>query len=329
VKGYKEYDASGNCYVVPQSYEEWMTDVVDKFDDSKVTDAIKGNHKLLNYIRGLIGVCRANPNIINHNNPTIIAKDTTPDYIKNLNMKKYKIPSVALKSRLEFFAESLRNALQPNVITQDLFNPITSGSFSNVQFFNPYTSRVPAMMGGNPFGIITPSLISSGTGIDTMYGRQAEIVKHGSASMFKNLFSTISNAFADVGIRLHPTDENTIGAVIKKLERYEDNLARLFSVLITVVKIARFYGITIEHIDREHPKILKLSNINTIDDVREWVIGYVKELTRGLVTNMSIQQAAAFELTHKVAPRLLDDACGKTTTGTSSAAAPKREYVKI
>lgn len=321
VQGYEETDSNGVKYKVPMSFEEWKKDVVSAFPED-VKQTILSNERLLNYLQGLIGVCRANPNILNKNNPNIIARDTTPDYIRNLNMRKYKIPNVSKKSQYEFFAESLRLAVQPHVVTQDLFNPITSGSFSNVAFVSPYTTAVPAMVGGNFYSTTVPSLISRGTG-DVM-DRQAQIVKNGSASMFSSLLATINNAFADTGLQLHPDDIARLTSVIKKLETYENQLARLCSVLINIVKIARFYGISLENVDKDHPRIMKLSDLHTIDDIRDFIRGYARELTKNMVANMSIQQSAAYELMQRVSPRLIDDCTGKQDQSSSS-----RQLVQI
>lgn len=323
VKGYDDNDSNGVKYRVPMSFEEWKTQVVANFSDD-VKNTILSNTKLLNYLKSLIGVCRSNPNILNKNNPSIIARDNTPEYIKNLNMRKYKIPSVSKKSQYEFFAESLRNATQPHVITQDLFNPITSGSFSNTMFFNPMTTMVPSMMGGNYYAAITPALPTRGTSADAM-SKQSQILKQGSASMFSTLLGTISNAFADTGLTLHQTDKDKLQAVVRKMETYENQLARMCDVLINIVKLARFYGVGLDNIDKDHPRVMKLSELTTIDDIREFVRGYAKELTKNMVSNMTVQQAAAYELMNKVGPRLLDDCTGKQP----SAVAAAKAYVDI
>lgn len=325
VKGSEETDSNGNKFKVPMSFEEWKNKIVANFSDD-VKNTILNNPKLLNYLKGLIGVCRSNPNILNKNNPSIIARDNTPEYVKNLNMRKYKIPSVSRKTQYEFFAESLRNATQPHVVTQDMFNPITSGSFSNLMFVNPLTTMVPSMLGGNFYAAINPSLPTRGTGYDAME-KQSQILKSGSASMFSSLLGTIRNAFADTGLQLHQDDQAKLTAVVKKMETYENQLARMCSVLINIVKIARFYGIGLDNIDKDHPRVMKLSELNSVDDIREFVRGYAKELTKNMVTNMTIQQAASYELMNRVGPRLLDDCTGKAPA--QSAADVARSYVDI
>lgn len=335
VQGYNETDSNGVEYIIPMTYEEWNRDVVENFPP-EVKNTIRGNSRLNTYLKGLISVCRSNPNIINKSNPQIIQRDTTPDYIKNLNMRKYKIPSVNKKAQYEFFADMLRNAVQPHNVTQDMFNPITSGSFSNVMFFNPYTTMSPSLMGGsfyakggspNTVYAITPSLITKGTGSDAL-DRQAHILKNGSASMFTNLLGTIQNAFLDVGMKLHPEDAARLRNVVEKIETYENQLARMCLVLITIVKTARLYGISLENVDKDHPRtIKKLSELHSEDDIKDFVRQYARELTRNMVTNMSIQQSAAYELMSRVGPRLIDECYGKNGEPTSTPSTSSKQLI--
>lgn len=338
VQGYEETDSNGVKYKVPMSYEEWKSEVVPGFPED-VRATILNNAKLNAYLRGLIAVCRSNPNILNKNNPNIVNRDTTPDYIRNLNMRKYKIPAVAKKSQFEFFSEMLRNATQPHIVTQDMFNPITSGSFSNVSFVNPYSSMMPSMMGGGFYpttggagGLFTatiPTLTTAGTGYENLERQSGMILKNGSASMFSNFLTTIQNANLDVGLQLHPEDVARITNVITKLETYENQLARLCSVLVNIVKLARFYGVTLENVDRDHPTtMMKLSEVQTMDDIRNFVRNYARELTKNMITNMSIQQAASYELMNKVGPRLIDECTGKQQQGVDTSL-NKRQLVPI
>lgn len=313
VKGYNKPGPDGVSIRVPMSYNEWMTKIVVEFDPS-VRAAIMGNDRLKTYIKGLIGVCTSSPSVLNKHIPAVVARDNTPDYIKNLNMKKYKIPSVNKQTQYEFFAEQLRNAVQPHAVDAGWFNPITSGNFSNVSFMNPFASALPTMFGGGPafFTAINPSLPSSGTGVSTM-DRQNNILKQGSANMFTHLLGTIQNALADSGMHLLPEDLSRINGTIKKLVEYENQLARMCSVLISIVKIARFFGVSLENVDKDNLSPIPLKDIATLDDIRTFVRCHARKLTQNMMTNMSIQQSAAYELMNRVGPRLLDDCTDRRT----------------
>lgn len=311
VKGYEETDSSGVKYVVPMSYDEWLKDIVSAFP-ANVKDTIERNESLKTYIRGLIAVLRANPNILNKNVPSIVLRDTTPDYVKNLNMKKYKLPTVTKKSKYEFFAESLRNAMMPVGVSQSWFNPITSGQFSNATFFNPMSIGASPLLGGNPFGVVTPSLATRGTGFYAVGALDRDMnVRDSSATQFENLLATINNAFTDVGLQLHPEDKSRIESVISKMKQYETDLARIYSVLITIVKTARLYGVSLENVDKERPKTVQLSKFSTYEDITDFIRDYARTLTKNMLTNMTVQQAASFELMNRVYPRLIDECAEK------------------
>jgi len=263
------------------------------------------------------------------NNPSIIARDTTPDYIRNLNMRKYKIPAVNKKTQYEFFAESLRNAMMPVGVSQSWFNPITSGNLSNAVFFNPLTTSAPSLLGGNPFGVgsfgaITPGLPTRGTSFGAM-DRQSHL-KNASSTQFQSLLATIKNAFSDVGLQLHPDDLAKIQAVINKMEQYETDLARTYSFLITIVKLARLYGVSLENVDREHPTTINLSELSSVDDAARFIRGYVRDLSKNMLTNMTVQQAAAYELVNKVVPRVIDECTDKDKGKTEGTG---RNYVPL
>lgn len=311
VKGKREIDSNGVDYIVPMTYDQWLNTVVENQPED-VKNAIKRNSKLCTYIKGMISICRDNPSVINKHNPKVIERDDTPAYFRDLNMRKYKIPMSGTNSRFEWFSESLKNAIQPHIASQEQFNPIISGSLANLSFYNPYAQpQLPVMIGGS-YGAVTPSLITSGTSFDNTNEQINNLAKSGSHLAFQHLFVTISRSLRDVGLQLHEQDERAINGAIEKLADYESKLARLASVLISIVKLARFYGIGLENINRDGGRIIKLSDVRSVDDIRDFVRGYVRELTKNMVQNMSIQQAAAFELTHRIAPRLIDECTGST-----------------
>ena len=329
VMGYIVPDANGVNCIVPMSYERWVKEIVDEFEPT-VRDTIKKNRKLLNYIKGLIGVCISNPNIINVNVASVIKADMPmPKYAADLHMPKYRIPVTNNQSQYQYFAQSLRNATQPQNISSQLYASIINGYGANMSPFNPWTSMNHNMLGGGHSYVAThPSFSTRGTDPDAM-DKQSNILKNGSASMYSSLLQTISSAFADTGLKLHHDDQNKLTSVLGKLEKYENQLARMCSVLIMIVKIARFYGISLENIDKDRPRIMNFSTLNTINDIRDFVRGYARDLTKNMVNNMTIQQAASHELMSGVGPRLMDECFGTTKTPSpySSAYNNKQELV--
>lgn len=310
VTGIKSQDSNGDDYVVPISYEEWMRDVVSEFPED-VKTSIKKNSRLLTYIKGLLSVCRSNLSILNKNNPTIVAKENIPTYMRDLKMNKYKIPSSSRKSQFEFFSESLKNSLSPGVVNNDLWNPIISGNMTNVGFFSPYNMNVPSMMGGNFYEAINPTLPTRGAS-NAAFNRQTGLLRNGSANIFETLSATIVSSLADVGLKIHPEDANRIGEAIRRMKKDEERLVKMFIVLNNIVILARFYGVTLENVDKEHlTNVKRLVEINSLDDIKNFIRCHVRDITKNMATNMSLQQATSYELMSKLMPRFLDDCVGK------------------
>jgi hypothetical protein len=328
-------DSNGNTFKIPVTFEEWKTGFVDKLEDPRVKNTINKNTKLLNYIRGLISVCRSNPSILNENNPSIQVRENAPVYMQNLNMKKYMLPSASVKAQYEFFAESLRNATMPRNVNNDLWNPIINGSMSNVGFFSPYTSFAPRMMGGNFYAsnlsnvAVNPSLISRGTS-SANFDRQVGLLRNGSANIFSALMTTIVNAMNDVGLKMHEDDTKKIKETIRQLEVYEDQLARMCMVLNHIVKLARFYGVSLENVDKNRlTTLIKLQDVHNLEDIQNFVRCYAREITKNMLTNMSIQQGTSYELMNVVGPRFMDNVSGRKGDTSCSGYAGSKESARV
>ena len=327
VKGREETDSNGITYKVPMSFDEWKQDVVSGFGE-EVQKTILGNTNLINYLKGLIAICRSNPSILNKHNPSIIARENKPKILENLNIPRYYNLSQVTKTPNEFFAEILRNQTPPPPVSMSSFDPLLLGNFSNVSYISPLSTYVPSLLGGNYYKTLKqsggnpgaynlasnlPGLPSRGTSFNRG-DKENEIIKDGSASKFRALIANIYNAFSDVGLQLHPDDHQKILAVVKKMENYENQFARLCTVLITIVKLARFYGVSLENVDREHPRVMKnLHEINNLDDIKDFIRCYVRDLTKNMMSNLTVQQATAYDLQSRAMPKLLDEASGKST----------------
>ncbi len=318
VKGRTANDANGSIKV-PMAYEEWMRDVVEKEFPENVRDTIKKNTKLTDYIKGLINTCRTNPSILNKNNPHVVAREDTPQFAKDLSLQKYSLPEVNSDNVFKLFSGSLEHATMPRVVNNDLWNVFLSGSMSNVGFFSPYADQFSNIMGGGFYkqqgGVtgamaITPGLPSTSTS-NMNLARNSRLAKgNGSSNMFNSLFAVLTRAMADVGIQIHSEDMDRIREAINKINQYEKELGLLCDILQSIVKLARFHGVSLENIDRDNVRVVKLSKLNDFEDVRDFVRCYVRDITRNMANNMSIQQYTGYELMSKLAPRYCDSVSG-------------------
>lgn len=289
VQAYEDTDHNGVRYKVPMSFSEWDEHVVENFDD-KLKSTIRGNSKLLSYIRGLLGVCRSNPSILNKSNTAIVARDTTPKYASDLNLRKYQTPAATTKSQFQFFADSLQNALKVPSVTPAVLNPLLRGNFSNVSFFSPTNVQAPVMFGGSH---------------SLSIGQASHVLKSGSSSMFSELLNSINAALADSGIQLSGEDQSKLLKSVKELETHEHALAKISTVLISIVNLARFYGASLDNVDRTNYRVLKLSDLRSPDDVREYLRKCTKDCSQTIMSNMTAQQALSNELLRHIAPKLI------------------------
>lgn len=313
VKGRQSTDSNGDTIKVPMPYDEWMRDVVSGFPDS-VRDTIKKNTKLTDYIRGLINTCRANPSILNKTNPQVIAREDVPQFARDLSMNKYMLPEVTKDNVLRLFSGALENATMPRVVNPDLWNVFLSGSMPNVGFFSPYAGQYSNLMGGGFYqqgghgGVlaITPGLPSRNAS-DVNIARNSNFARgYKSSNIFTSLFAQLARAMADVGVQIHSDDMDRIREAIAKINQYEQELSLLCDILQSIVKLARFHGISLENIDKDNIRVVKLSKLNDFEDVRDFIRCYVRDITRNMANNMSIQQYTGYELMSKLAPRYCD-----------------------
>lgn len=318
VKGRNASDSNGNTIKVPMPYDEWLRDVVEKFPEG-VRTTIKKNQKLKDYIKGLINTCRSNPSILNQGNPQVVAREDIPQFAKDLSLQKYLLPEVNGDNVFKIFSGSLENAIMPRVVNNDLYNVFLSGNMSNVGFFSPYADQYSNLMGGGfykqqggvrGFMAITPGLPSTNAS-NMNVAKNTRLAKgHTSSNIFESTFSILTRAMADVGIQIHSEDQDRIREAINKINQYEKELGLLCDILQSIVKLARFHGISLENIDKDNSRVVKLSKLNDFDDVRDFVRCYVRDITRNMGNNMSIQQYTGYELMSKLGSRYCNAADG-------------------
>jgi hypothetical protein len=140
----------------------------------------------------------------------------------------------------------------------------------------------------------------------------------GSSSAYSGLIKNIQTGLAEIGLTLHKNDVAKLTGTVKKIEQYELQLARLCAVLQSIVKLARFWGIGLDNVDKDRKRTLDLSQVSSLDDLREVIRGYAREVQRSMVSHMNISQAAAYDLVSSAVPRVIDSAIGATESAKDS-----------
>jgi hypothetical protein len=305
-----ETDENGNTYKVPISYETWLATVVESLPDIVLKQTLKKNDKLLNYVSRLIDVCKKSPTILNGNMPAIIPKDNTPQIFKNLGVPRYRRygnvgnNSIALENIKNGLKEAMGQYASIATPGPGFFRFILNGGYSNGVFVNPYTAQLPSLFGG---GLYRSKVSSQHGGLDPNQMKlQSTRLHPSSASSFTALLEGITGALHSVGIEMHSDDNAKIQSALIKLSKYEDQFARLCTVLIATVKLARFFGITLEHVDKNKLKPLKLSGMKSMAEVTNFIKSHANNLVTAMSQNMQIQRSVGNEFMSNVAPSMLD-----------------------
>jgi predicted solute-binding protein len=105
------------------------------------------------------------------------------------------------------------------------------------------------------------------------------------------------------------------------MEKYEDQLAKMCIALNNFVKLARAYGISLDNVRGDQRKVIQFEKIRSAEDIEQFICTYVRDITKNMASNMTIQQATSYELMSGIAPRYLKD-CVDKLGGVSVGAAP-------
>jgi hypothetical protein len=327
VKARKLVDANGIVYKELESYNSWFNKIMTHKDLSKeVKDAIKNNDHLRTYIRGLITICRASPQIINKNVQSIkVREETMSNLQKALNLRKYRIPNGG--QQYKFFAETMRNINYPTDVSNTLYNPIISGFMSNVIPVSPATTMVPTLYGGATSYIISPGLSETGD-----LSKMKTVGSAKRADYFSNIFMMLNNSLKNVGVEIHKDDREKIYTAIKNIAKLENQLGQISMLLITFVNLSRFMGVQISDIDSVNPKTVTLESLNDkIQDpnnLRNFLIGHIKNLKGSMTNNMNLSQSLQNDL-NKAYPRLADNCIDMGSKTESESVADESMYVEL
>lgn len=205
--GFKPRREAGSNVVLPPSFEEWSGKLSRTVDD-KTAEAIRGNKKLMEYLRAVVELVRSNPAIINSD----LKNGVLSDFARKTGLNVFRNPFPERK-----VAESVVDGLlfAPQQLTKSMQIPLAL-QIANVSG----RVRMPFMMGGGK-----PECPN--------------------ASHIKQAFNMIFAEMEKNGKVLIDSDKARINATIEKLEKLENNLmqlmddAKLFSKLNTALNPAQ------------------------------------------------------------------------------------------
>jgi len=186
--GFKPRRESGSNVVLPPTFDDWSRKL-EKTLDAKTAQAIKGNRQLMEYLRAIVDMVRANPAIIN----TDFKNGALSDFARKTGLNVFRNPFPERK-----VAESVVDGLlfAPQQLAQSMQAPLAL-QIANIK------GRMPFMMSG---------------------GGNAECPN---ANNLRQAFNMIFAEMEKNGKVLVESDKARINVTIEKLDKLESNLIQL------------------------------------------------------------------------------------------------------
>lgn len=303
IKGRYIPDESGKRYFEPMSHDEWCTKILPTLSQP-VQDAINQTNPLMNYIKALINIARANVGIFNERSISSRTSDTgRSKYLSSIGLRPYISPTDSsvyrtLASNLE--ATAFYNGGSPsNAMTENLF----SGNISNAVFVDPFTT--PFMFGGQKnMGALR------GGGRPSAKSGDITIPESQSSIAHVQLYETLMAGLHEVGMTMNPSENERILKTIRKIGELENKLGTLFQHIKSLIDLARIFGLANISYDAKDRSILNIKNVRTIDDMKSFIRGMTASLKKNISKNLSLQQIMNYDLNHTIFPtwaRLIAD----------------------
>jgi hypothetical protein len=274
----------------PCSYDKWIKNLrknMRKLNvDNKVIDQIYANKPLQRYIKGIIRMCRDNPSILNKE---LVADNDHGEgkYQRDMNMKTYrKLRPSSNKNNLK---NSILTALQ-SYHRDNSHNAVNlmvqgNGLYHNTAFVTPstmthLTSAVPVILGG---------------------GKQVGGAKPESG--FHIIYNDIKQHLNRLGLKVHPTDEESIIDSIKRVDKLNDTLATLTECLMRLIKMGRLYGINLN--SNKPINNIHLKDIQSVAGVEAYLRKHLLKIKAHMHKNIDSQYDIQHSLYSSVIPTLL------------------------
>ena len=286
-------DKSMGSLRMPCSFDTWF-DNLDRNMTSigvkqEVATQIKGNDSLLQYIKGLIRMCRDNPDILN--------KQTSGKNVDNHNKyqgaiagKTYRTPTQ--QSRINSFRDNLLASVNNynnahHGIADNFYNVLTSGVVNNAAYITP--NAMTHVAHSFPLGLM---------------GGGGAMVQKTPSSGFAVVYAGIKRHLKNFGLDIHQDDNVAIESAITQVNEQNDRLARLAELLTRLVKVCRAYGLNINSgapISNIHIK-----EINSVEKVDHFLRRHALKIRSHMRSNLKLQHNIYNDFYGNVIPTLLD-----------------------
>lgn len=188
--GFKPRREAGSNVVLPPTFDEW-SGKLSRTVDAATAEAIRGNKKLMEYLRAIVDIVRSNPAIINKD----LKNGVVSDFAKKTGLSVFRNPFPERK-----VTESIIDGVlfAPQSLTQSMQLPLAL-QIANISG----RVRMPMMGGGNG------------------------VAECPNAGNIKQAFNMIYAEMEKNGKVLIDSDKSRITATIEKLDKLESSLMRL------------------------------------------------------------------------------------------------------
>jgi hypothetical protein len=246
----------------------------------EVAEAILNNDNLLEYINGLIKVCRNNPGILEKSKTDI---KTTNRYQRDSAGKTFR--KVTPDKMGKAFRNNFRayNMLPYNMPHNSnmVWDMITQGMFENSIYRNERTllniNNYP-MRGGGP---------------------RQHTPRH------RAFFNNIKSHLRNLGLEIHEDDERAIDKLFEEIDKSQQEFEALIDVLTRLVKLGNYYNINFN--DHSKPaESIHLKEVRTGEQAKAFILRHARKIRSHMNKNFKRQHGMYRTLYDSVIPKLLD-----------------------
>jgi len=246
--GFKPRKEAGSNVVLPPTFDEWLSKL-SKTVDASTAEAIRGNKKLMEYLKAVVNIIRSNPAIINSD----FKNGVLSDFAKKSGLTVFRNSFPERK-----VAESVVDGVlfTPQPLMQSMKIPLAL-NIANIS----RRVNIPFLMGGSK-------------------------TKCQNAENFRQAFNMIFTEMEKNGKILVDSDKARIDATISKLDKLESNLtqlmddAKLFNKLNSALNPTQ--SVSTENITLKNIVDVRSQNITgeTLDNLNDCIVKNLRDQTQ-------------------------------------------------
>jgi hypothetical protein len=248
---------NGQKVIVPVTKNTWFSSLT-----PEAKTVLNSSPHLKEYINALIDHIRANPALTNKNYTGNDAVNVKHSFIEAVGALPFKL---AKKNRELILSNALVLSNMPTILA-------THGSAYGLVGGGGCGSNVRMSYGG-----MEPNVSMSG---GCMSGGANGTIDCSNA--YRSEFKKLKLALHSVGLTIDNTDESQVEEALKKIDNFHKSFARVHEVISYLVSLRRSLGLN--NYNGPH-KVLKLEDINNIEDINDFTYNTVQELQNYLQNN--------------------------------------------